>query len=660
MKIDGFDPLQPLEGENSAAHSQATSRVVNAAIKSSVVNILKCYTGFYDLFSESIQNALDATQKRFMQDGKAYTAVINIEIDIKDKTLRISDNGIGMSLEEFLLCFKPHVSFKAADGLRGNKGVGATFLAYGYNYIKLETKREKQTHAAILRGGRNWAESSHILDRPRLQATEFDVPELKRESSGTSVTITVDGSGSQKPKDLGWHGASTAQQWFDVLRICTPLGAIYPNTPLFKPKVNVRVIDRTGKVTEITSLSAEFFYPNEIPNLKTCDVDDVRAALDKIPGDPTFKQQKLADKFKNLDCVWGLWDHTKLLAEQELLKLDLSIENKQLVELHKVFVHASHLDSTKTFEAFNETLGSNRGALLLRGGLQLASDTMPQGELLVIPLKRYTGYQNNTFIIVHFSNGSPDLGRKTFQPEIRELAEYLAERIATFFVGYRWLVKPDTGAVRPLTPDKEKHAWIRDQEKWREANQLVPISGCEGISYLAKPRQEQDVVAVFHELIGANIMRGYGFFSSTFNERYDGLFELRYLHADCFFTTKNRLGVRADIENGYISDPKVIEYKFDLDALVSDFDKTIKFVKHLDLVVCWHATGEYQNKIHLKSLLTDDNSTVRTYFGATHQAYLLGHAADPVFEVILLDDLLRFLSDPKAEMARQRALEEIR
>lgn len=44
----------------------------------------------------------------------------------------------------------------------------------------------------------------------------------------------------------------------------------------------------------------------------------------------------------------------------------------------------------------------------------------------------------------------------------------------------------------------------------------------------SKARQEQDVVALFHEMVGAGIFKGIQFLSSTFNERYDGLFELQY------------------------------------------------------------------------------------------------------------------------------------
>ncbi len=90
-----------------------------------------------------------------------------------------------MNENEFLLCFSPNVSFKQQLKLRGNKGVGATFLAYGFNAIYLHTKKENRLYAANLRQGRVWAEdTSGRVPRPRLDEKEFSIPELTEEKSG--------------------------------------------------------------------------------------------------------------------------------------------------------------------------------------------------------------------------------------------------------------------------------------------------------------------------------------------------------------------------------------------------------------------------------------------------------------------------------------------
>jgi len=186
VKISGFDPLcsglPAIEGGNK----ESIGNILESSIKSTVNNILKSYTGYFDIFSEMIQNSMDSTQKKFIAKGNSYIPRLWIYIDLKQKSIRLVDNGIGMNLEEFLLCFRPNVSFKRGDNLRGNKGVGATFLAYGFNYISLQTKNNGCFFSSILRQGRQWVDdTSDRIPRPLLEEQKFDVPELLNEESGT-------------------------------------------------------------------------------------------------------------------------------------------------------------------------------------------------------------------------------------------------------------------------------------------------------------------------------------------------------------------------------------------------------------------------------------------------------------------------------------------
>ena len=52
------------------------------------------------------------------------------------------------------------------------------------------------------------------------------------------------------------------------------------------------------------------------------------------------------------------------------------------------------------------------------------------------------------------------------------------------------------------------------------------------------PREEQDVIALFHQLIGAGVIRGIKFFGSHSNIRYDGLVELDYSADDVVFNER--------------------------------------------------------------------------------------------------------------------------
>jgi hypothetical protein len=658
MPIHGFDPLGTLDEGVNKDHVGPFDQILDEAVKSTVINILKSYTGFYDLFSETIQNSLDAIQKKrqtIIDDS--YQPKIWINVDIQNQVVRVADNGMGMNTDEFLLCFRPNVSFKREDHLRGNKGVGATFLAYGYNYVHLQSKRGVSGHSAILRSGRQWADDqTGKINRPKFEESDFDAPELENEDSGTVLEIRLTGHGNEKPKDLGWQGATTARQWFDILRVVTPLGGTYFKTPPFKPLIDIRVTDRSGTLTQELSDNAEYYYPHEIPGLKVADLTELRDAIRGIEGDPQTIQTKLPDKYQNLDCLYEIWKHEELLEPTPPLKLSLTDEQRTLIERHKMILYAAHIDSVKTFDAFNEKLGLRKNVQVMRGGLQLASDFLPQGDLLIIPLKRFVHFQRTTHVIVHFTQGSPDLGRKTFQPELRELAEILAVSATNCFVQYQTRLKPDTGAIKELTPDKQLHVWKRSQEDWRDQNPLLSEAIAPHIAYMSIPREEQDVVALYHELIGAGVIRGIKFYGSTSNDRYDALIEINYtsLEDHLFEKDKNPLGARSDITLPHESEPKVLEYKYDFDALLRDLDSGIKFAEHISLVVCWQASGYFSRKIFLKPFLLEELSNNRIFFGSTHSAYFIGQSSKPVFEVVILEDLYNFLLNPEEERARQK------
>ena len=148
--LDGFDPLAATDSDVGALFDQASRREINhifeVVTRVTMTFFRKCY-----------QNALDAIQERFQ-----LVAVMNqelwITIDIPNGKVRVVDNGVGMDEDEFKFCLRPNRSFKNQTDFRGHKGVGATFLAYGFSFAKLQSKQPNSTFAAILRQGRAWAE----------------------------------------------------------------------------------------------------------------------------------------------------------------------------------------------------------------------------------------------------------------------------------------------------------------------------------------------------------------------------------------------------------------------------------------------------------------------------------------------------------------------
>lgn len=650
FSIDGFDPLsiEYSSEENEKLLDQANRRII--------LNILKSYTGYFDIFSETLQNAFDATEAKLRESPEGYEPKIWIEIDIENARVRVTDNGVGISAEEYRYFLKPNMSFKKPKDFRGQKGVGATFLAYGFSLLRVHTRQNGTEVAAILRQGRQWAQDQNeTVPRPAFQQEKFNVPELRSGESGTSVEIVLGGASGERPKKLDWLGATTADQWLDVLRIKTPLGGIYLKTPKFSPKVFLKVFDTTGEITRTESTQPEYFYPHEMPSIKVSTVKDVENALTKIQGDAEQKFGRLDGQYKRLDCLWEIYDKKDLNDPKGWFATALNDEQRALIEKHDVVVYSSFLRSARMWGDLNETVFKLKpGERIIQGGLQMASDFMAQGDLSIIPLTSTIGYQANSHVIVHFTDGNPDMGRKVFQPELKQLAEVLAVRCVTIFKRYLSHLKPDTGA-QVVAPDKQLYDWKKDQEVYRDKNTLGFQTENGRVTLLSKPQQEQDVIALFHQLVGLRVIRGIDFLATSQSDRYDSLYILDY-QDDTFQYNKtgNPLGVCSTYGFPHMSEPRVLEYKYDLDALIRDFSSETKYAKHVNFAVCWRAEKQFREKYYLSSLLVGDEGSSRQVFGATHQAFPDGGGQQPDFEVCILEDLLSFLQDPAAEEARQK------
>jgi hypothetical protein len=176
------------------------------------------------------------------------------------------------------------------------------------------------------------------------------------------------------------------------------------------------------------------------------------------------------------------------------------------------------------------------------------------------------------------------------------------------------------------------------------------------VALVSKPQQEQDAIALFHELIGSGVLKGFRFLGTSQSDRYDSVFFMNYSESDAvhFDAKSNRLGVNRSFNLPYTTEPKILEYKFKFDSLVADFEKEDKFAKHVDFVVCWSSGDQFKERFYLQPLLVGDEGSSRQIFGATHQVFSVGAQEHPVFELLILEDLIAWLQDPPGEEARQK------
>ena len=244
-----FDPLQ--------AKYAGTQEVVIKALKREIQNILGSYVGWFDPFCELIQNALDAVEERSKLQEKGYVPLVIVLIDLQKNRVAVTDNGIGFEEQQYTKFLAPNFSFKSGN-TRGHKGVGSTYLAYGFNYIQISTKSPDFSAKGKMINARKWLFDDNPAGNPLVVPDDEDTIEPSFNEIDRGVSICVQYDEMTSPKDLSWMKMSNAENWLKVLRVKTGLGAIIGNSGI---KVRVKVINKDGKLSLSEHSGIEYLRP---------------------------------------------------------------------------------------------------------------------------------------------------------------------------------------------------------------------------------------------------------------------------------------------------------------------------------------------------------------------------------------------------------------
>ena len=184
------------------------------------------------------------------------------------------------------------------------------------------------------------------------------------------------------------------------------------------------------------------------------------------------------------------------------------------------------------------------------------------------------------------------------------------------------------------------------------------FSPTEELPIRSEPLVEQDVVALFNQMLSSGLVRGIQLISSSQFNQYDGLYRIhmddpleRYLLSDT-----NPLGIVDDHFIGkdkLSSTVKILEYKYSIDGLIEEFQSEVKAVEDISLAVAWELGGKWEQMFEVISYLDEEYEHLRTIHGATH-SFTHAQTGAHAFEAIVLEDLVSYLDDPAAEQERQR------
>jgi len=255
------------------------------------------------------------------------------------------------------------------------------------------------------------------------------------------------------------------------------------------------------------------------------------------------------------------------------------------------------------------------GITLFQSGIFVGTKGMPTG-MRIEPKSggRYPAYYKRCFFFVESPDLKFDLGRKSLH---YKYTRRLQQAVANVFSKFEDIA-PAQGDARVIPGEIQKSAILRaaeSQEEWKDAKNLADL-GEPLIQYAKIPnKQEAAVAAIFHELVGAGILKNYKTLSTSYGSRYD-------VHAIC--TNEDGVSVEA-----------VIEFKHSLESLVNDFQESQKNFSEIKLIVAWDASEQ-----KIKDGGFELTSTSAGFFyGATHTLSAAIHGIDPI-EVLLLRTFL--------------------
>ncbi|TRD11859.1 ATP-binding protein [Erythrobacter insulae] len=639
-----WDPLEAADGTDE--------ELLSAAKKREIKNILKCYVSNYDPFSELLQNALDAVERRIRMD-ESFSPKIKVKINLTRNSIEVVDNGCGFEEAEFRSFLAPSVSFKSGGETRGNKGVGVTYIAYGFNELIIRTKNDEFEFQGAIRRGREWVEDQEgTVTRPKIKAHDKKSALFDSVDQGTSFKIKFGGN-HIRPNDLGWYQATTPEQWLYLLLIKTPLGAIsLPGIVKSAIPFDLIVIDKSGEERSLLDIDAIYKFPHQ--EVKASQKLSNVKALQQKAVDQGADVSKAVAKLKNSNGLYEVYDKEGIKSLFKMIDGD-----EEQIDKYNITAYGYFAYSTEIWDQINDKKAKLRKKLrILKGGLQLANNGMPQGDLITIPLTKSIGHQNQTHVIVHFENADPDLGRKGFQPELKDLAERISVAVVRQLSGRRDILKSDSGAQANIDKELKVHEWLKQQERHEEQHPLVLENESfflptKKISVGSIPQSEQDVIVLFNQLIAGGVIRGIKLLATSQASQYDGIF--RFAAEEpfdnlYFDSDTNPLGVLEEqITSGYVSQPKILEYKYSLDGLIREFESGVKQENDVSLAVFWDMGTEFLKEYNVISLLDEDNIHQRQHHGLTH----ILNSAHSNFAVICLKELIQRLNDPKTSQEFQ-------
>lgn len=589
------------------------------SLRKEILNIADSYNNPWDILCELTQNSYDSIKKFVKFNGETIKDhEINIEVDSRNRIIRVKDTGLGIDSEKIKTILSPNSTDKEGESDSiGEKGVGLTYTVFSCNLFEIKTKSLTSYLYGKVQFGSGWKNKA-TESIPTLEIIEEDIKDFAREETFTEIILS-DVERLYTDKEDIFNQSTEVLEY--ILRTKTVIGylkGIFKESAInLKVKLIHRNID--GKVNNI-DVKPEYMLPTDfISPKKVIDLEDFKKTASTL--DDRQKTKKLQGKVL-----------VKIGAEQRSGR--------------KINYYSALVPSRNTWKEISEKnkllIKDDEGndIYLYVGGIYTATKGMPTGITLESPVSGFSGYWPSFYIILEDDSIVFDLGRKTIPSRTKGLLKDIAKSLFNEFLPYIKYVTSDPEAGLGTSTTIQQY----EKNKMFEEIYRLPDLPIDEIKYKKHPAgQEAAIVAIFHELIGADILKGYYTFMTGYKQTYDswGIYKInKDIIGDKF---KN-----LDSNNNTIELPCIIEFKFKAESILDDFEKNIKYFNDIDLIVCWDLDEIAFSKQQVTVEQIDKEDVL--FYGSNYKliwpgSYNLGAASE---KNVL--SLRKFLSDFKENM----------
>jgi hypothetical protein len=593
---------------------------------------------WFDALSAALALQTEKVESAYVLADKSYKGKIRIERDDNSRKIVIRDNGIGMSHDEVRSAVKKGVTIKRFYSDIGELGNGLTYLVSACDRFRLQSSNGTELTDLEIDGMYSWILDvggkrgipEPLSDPKATPRTTDRFTEVTLEAVRTVDSDFPDIFGTQMPTNRLAH----------LIRSKTAIGYLYDalRFPVFDG------LRQSGMVVELHDTVSG-----------TASVQDVRFAYEGPAQLVRALHPVAMPPVLTLDSA-----KAQVAAHQDIGGKAIEHVGIFRSATDRPLYYSCFLANRDWYPSASKSAGlcdepaqpdiRRIGRHDVAPSIELGVKGMPTGVSVDPPVTGFQGYWGNFHTIILDNRLKFDEGRKT--PVGRRVTLYrdcarsaLFNQIGVDLVGRA--IKDPVIALNLSEMAKSKEELITARLKPRS-----PL-GLSSVAVQNVPKYEQDVIILFHELVGNGTIPYYHCLDSCSNSTYDGIYRYKI--------QRNLLGASVQVaegSTGSIDEVVVVEFKHDGEWLVADVGNNVKFYYMIDILICWDISAA--ECARQSANLVDKPLDKVKYWGTTHELQLspvnfMNIGTGRSLEVICLRRLLQLLGSGNYNLSEAAA-----